>query len=86
MVEEARMDTAESMKVYGYPQDQDLDTPLRMDEVTLVADPSTLRKLAAFLNYAADLMEQHGDQFGHEHFSDFTQTDRDGNPDFVISR
>jgi hypothetical protein len=49
----------------------DLDQPLRMKEVTVVAHPPLLRKLAEFFERAAEQLEEHGSAFGHEHFCDF---------------
>ncbi len=80
------MDTTELMKLYGYPEAQDLDSPLAMGEMTIVAAPEILRQLAAFLIHTAEQMEMRGDGFGHEHYSDFVKDRTDGSPEIVVSR
>lgn len=75
------------LKAYGYPLDnEELDSPLRLNEVTFVADVDSLRKLAAFLDHAADLKEQHGANFGHEHFKDFCRGLPDDATDVIVSK
>jgi hypothetical protein len=75
------------MKIYGYPADNDdLESPLKMNEITIAADPNTLRLIASFLTHVADLMEKHGVLFGHEHFSQFTKGHVGSAPDIVISK
>lgn len=61
------------MKLYGYecqgaPAD-DVE-PAEMTEVTLVATPDELRKIARFLESAANAMERMGNDYSHEHLSD----------------
>jgi len=83
------MDPAGAMTidVYGYPQDEDeLDSPLRLTEITIVADAAVLRKLAAFLSRTADLMDQHGATFGHEHFADFCGGLSEGATDVIVNK
>ena len=83
------MDTARVMRIFGYPKDQEHDLPLEMEEVTIAAEPRTLRQPAAFLSDAADQMEQNGDRFGHEHYSDFTNdkgSSPSSPPDIVVIR
>ncbi len=65
------MDTPWNMKAYGYPHDDTSDKPVSLQEVTFVADAVTIRKFALLLNRTAELMDEHGSDFGHEHFSDF---------------
>jgi F420-dependent methylenetetrahydromethanopterin dehydrogenase len=61
------------MKLYGY-KDEGLDieqlVPAELAEVTLVATPTELRRIAAFLESAAKEMERMGDTYSHEHLSD----------------
>jgi hypothetical protein len=61
------------MKLFGY-RDEDLDleqpSPSKLAEVTLVASPAELRRIAAFLDAAAKEMEQMGATYSHEHLSD----------------
>ena len=59
------------IQLYGYANGSDADRPLRLSEVTVSASPDELRRAAEFLVHAAGLMEQRGDEFGHEHFGDF---------------
>jgi hypothetical protein len=70
---------------YGYKAGDEGESPLLLEEVTLVANPRTLRAVARFLQHTADLMEEHGDMFGHEHLSDFDQEMVD-QPAFIISK
>ena len=61
------------MRCYGYAHKSEDEKPMELSEVTLVGSPATLRDLARFLLLVAEKMEDHGDQFGHEHFEDFLQ-------------
>lgn len=70
------------MKLYGYLDDRE---PNLLSEVALVSNPATLRKLAEFMLWAAGLMEEHGDAFGHEHFEDYFRDQR-GGPVLVVQR
>jgi len=59
------------MKAYGREvgreEEEELRKPLVLREVALTGTPTQLRVVAEFLEYAADLLERHGDDFGHEH-------------------
>ncbi len=68
------------MKFYGYQNDSEAESPDLLKEVTIAANPETLRQIAAFLLHTADLMDRHGDEFGHEHFP---SQDRDA-PQLVV--
>jgi hypothetical protein len=58
--------------LYGYPAGEpDHEQPLRLREATIVADPPVLRRLAEFFTHAAELLEIHGTDFGHEHYGFF---------------
>jgi hypothetical protein len=61
------------MKLYGY-KDEGLATeniiPSELAEITLVASPMELRRIAAFLESAASEMERMGETYSHEHLSD----------------
>ncbi len=61
------------MKLYGYPTGSEDDTPSKLEEVTIAADPATLRLLAKFLVQVADNVEKYKDNFGHEHFEHFAR-------------
>jgi hypothetical protein len=62
------------MRLYGYCEGEDEEAPVPLEEVTIVASPMILRRIATFLNYVADQMEKHGTACGHEHFQDFDKT------------
>jgi len=63
----------EHFSLHGYPlDDPELDQPMRLREATVSASPPTLRRMAAFFLHVADLQEEYGSEFGHEHFCDFT--------------
>ena len=47
------------------------DTSFQLDEISIVADPKTLKALGAFFMNAADEMEQHG--LEHLHFQDIVE-------------
>ncbi|QEM82663.1 hypothetical protein [Halomonas binhaiensis] len=70
------------MNIYGYEsEDGDL---LKMQEITLQADADELKKLSKFIDNTIKLIEENGDSFGHEHFSDFSGM-KDG-PDIIIAK
>lgn len=75
-----------AIKFFGY-KDEGLDTadikPLELDEVTLVASPKELRKIARFIESVADGIEKRGKDFEHEHLSD-KQPGFKNSPHFVI--
>jgi hypothetical protein len=54
-----------------------------MQEVTVSADPATLRRMAEWLLYVAEEIEKHGDNFGHDHFERFIG-DKKPNCRFVV--
>ncbi|QLG89389.1 hypothetical protein HQ393_14675 [Chitinibacter bivalviorum] len=62
------------MKFYAYLESTPLAEPALLSEVTLVANPHELRKIARFLELAAEQMTQDPAQFEHVHLSD---VDRD---------
>ncbi len=55
------------MKIYGQAQKDESELEI-LSEVTLVAEPSTLRDLASFLYRCADAIEDQGESWEHEHF------------------
>jgi hypothetical protein len=57
------------MKLYGYTDTEPHKMAL-LTEVSFIANPVELRKLAAFLVSQAELYEAEGEQ-EHAHFSDF---------------
>lgn len=74
------------MKIHGY-SDKALPTeeirPEELAEITLVASPTELRLIAAFLSAAANKMDQMGAGYGHEHLAD-RQPSFAGSPHFVV--
>lgn len=76
-----------TIKAYGYSQgEEEQESPMFLNEVTFVAEPARLRRLAEFLNHAADLIERHGETFGHEHFADFCGGLSEGSTDVIVSK
>lgn len=75
------------MKIYGY-KDEGLDIeeiiPAKLAEITLVASPSELRRIASFLESAAQEMERMGGAYDHEHLSDKDHS-FSGSPHFVVA-
>ena len=74
------------MKIHGY---SDKGLPIEqvrseeLAEISLVASPSELRLIAAFLSASADNMERMGATYGHEHLAD-KQSGFDSSPHFVV--
>ena len=71
------------MKLYGKRAGD--EHPSELEEVALAITPETLKSLASFLLWTADRMERFGDEFGHEHFSDFRGAPQE-HPQFVVAR
>lgn len=69
------------MKLYGYI-DSEPHKLAELKEVSLIADPTELRKLAEFLISQAERYEGGNDQ-EHAHFSDFIG-DREMNWDVIV--
>ncbi|HHA1936161.1 TPA: hypothetical protein ACOEP6_004664 [Enterobacter ludwigii] len=57
------------MKIYGY-KDENSEL-ISIQEITLQVDISELKEFSSFVIHVIGLMEKHGDDFGHEHLSDF---------------
>jgi hypothetical protein len=61
------------VEIHGYA-DEDLEVeeivPAKLAEITLVATPEELRRIARFLENCANGMESHGKSWEHEHLSD----------------
>ena len=74
------------MKIYGY-LDQGVEAehiaPAELAEITLVAVPSELRRIAKFLENCAAGMESRGKSWEHEHLSDKDKYFSDS-PHFVV--
>jgi hypothetical protein len=76
------------MKLYGY-KDEGLPIeeiePEELAEITLVANPEELKKIASFLLATAQRMESMGASYCHEHLAD-KQPGFETSPHFVVSR
>ena len=65
------------MRIFGYPRDAEDDSELvELEEITVQAEPELLRKVSQFFLETAELVEKHGDSFGHEHLKDSIKDDR----------
>ena len=74
------------MEIHGYSNKGLAVEEIRsepLSEITLVASPAELRKIAEFLVAAAESMERMGDTYSHEHLSD-KQSGFDESPHFVV--
>ena len=77
------------MKAFGYKRSDRSDRDeelLSLCEVGFAATPSDLRQLSAFLAHAADLMDKHGADFGHEHLQDSWPDWNPENTDVIVAR
>ena len=74
------------MKLYGHADENrpsvTLD-PSELAEITLVANPDELRRIAKFLESCASGMEERGKTWEHEHLSDRDASFEDS-PHFVV--
>ena len=96
MVGETRMDCTEkvggsSMKIFGYERVEIIDGDdefdegsLELKEITLMVNPHTLRTIAQFFLKTAELMDEHGQTFGHEHYQDFIDKEFYDGTDIII--
>jgi hypothetical protein len=75
------------MKIYGYSE-RDLPieeiVPDSLAEITLVASPAELRRIAEFLLEGAATMERMGATYSHEHLADWDDS-FESSPHFVIA-
>ena len=67
-------------KLWGHPKRQ--PEAVELSEVTLIANPKHLRKIAAFLLKAAEGIEARGKGWEHEHLADKVPGFR-GSPGFI---
>lgn len=74
------------MQIHGYAdkglEPQDIK-PAELAEITLVATPDELRRIARFLCDCANGMESRGRRWEHEHLSDRDRS-FEGSPHFVV--
>jgi hypothetical protein len=72
------------MKIYGYELHS--DEMVELQEISFQIDSQKLRMLSGFFAKTADIMDKHGEKFGHEHFNDFIDSKNDNSPDIIISK
>ena len=81
---------AASVQLSGYDTGfRDDDQPIGhlLGEVTIaVHEADELRKIAAFITQAADLLEVLGPKFSHEHLRDWYDDWTEGDPDLIVYR
>ncbi|MGJ7902121.1 Imm32 family immunity protein [Lysobacter sp. 1R34A] len=76
------------MRLTGYGiEDRDADEfrHIELAEISLLATPVELRRIAAFLSDAADNMDRMGGDYDHEHLGD-RQPGFDDSPHLVVAR
>jgi hypothetical protein len=69
------------MKCYGYSKNN--NNLLYLSEVTVQADPSSLRELAKFIYECANEIEL-DDDWEHEHFVDASSDNQNSETDFIV--
>jgi 16S rRNA G527 N7-methylase RsmG len=78
------------MRIFGRPSTPMLEyQPIKapeLEELELVADPPTLRRLASFLQQVAEEMDAEGARFDHVHLLDAWNAHGTNTPDIVVSR
>ena len=75
------------MKIYGYSKLKvTADGLIEMREVSIQTGPDNLRRIAQFINQCAELMEKHGEKFGHEHLKDHYVILDDNFPDIIVAK
>ena len=75
------------MKLYGHPLAAAAGhavVPEALSEITLVASPTELRRIAEFLSTAATTMERMGGSYSHARLSDWDRSFR-SSPRLVVS-
>ena len=77
-----------NMKAFGYQKDDEQGQLLSLKEVTLQCSSRDLETIIAFLSHVKDLMDEHGENFGHAHLRDFCKKQNEGwdGSDFIIHR
>lgn len=62
------------MKIYGY-ENEESALLLKLNMISIEADPAVLRKIAAFISECADSIDKIPG-WEHEHFCDYADMDR----------
>ncbi|OGV59047.1 MAG: hypothetical protein A2283_03650 [Lentisphaerae bacterium RIFOXYA12_FULL_48_11] len=73
------------MKIFGYVKNSNDEKIVEMEEITIQASPADLKKVAKFILKSAELMSEHGDDFGHEHFKDSYKIGKNF-PEIIVSK
>ena len=73
------------MKLYGYENKYE-DGFIKLDGVTIIAEPEFLRKIAEFIFDSADAIEKYGNDYDHEHLQDYLKKEGEtwDKPDIII--
>lgn len=74
------------MNIHGYAavaREMEQPGPSELAEITLVANPNELRRIAKFLLDCANGMEAHGSSWEHEHLADRDRS-FSNSPHFVV--
>ena len=58
----------------------------RVKQITILASPSELRRIGQFMARAADFLEKHDKDYGHEHLQDFERGSNSKYPDIIIGQ
>jgi hypothetical protein len=75
------------MKIYGYKKDLiGINELFELEEITIQTTAENLKKIAEFISTTADIVDEQGSAFGHEHFKDFMKEDAWEGPDIIISK
>jgi hypothetical protein len=67
-------------------QDESVAEADELTEVTVVADPAVLRRIAAHLLLSADEIERHGELFDHLHLRDEWSEWDEEDADIIVAR
>lgn len=74
------IDEGGEMQFFGYPSDAEIEEPVRLSEVSIVASAKTMRELANFLTSCADEMDANKKSYEpdtHFHLRDFLKDEID---------
>lgn len=77
------------MKIYGYANEgsePEHVVPVQLEEITLCATPSELRRMGEFLAACAAEMERMGDTYDHVHLGDCMKEFDGASPHFVVAK
>ena len=73
------------MKITGYKKsDTEIDGLMVLSDIAIATSSKTLREIAAFLQSAADEMDELGTDFDHLHLMDEWENWKEGYPDIQV--